>query len=103
MHSFNPTYNGQSRALDIGIINDLDSRWATQLTCAAKTLYPLTQIAQNEPYSLVDGVTNTLQLHGRDRKIANVMFEIKNSLIDTEPGQLRYAKMLAELLSQNLP
>jgi predicted N-formylglutamate amidohydrolase len=102
IHSFNPIYNGQERSLDIGIINDENLDWAQDLTTAAQQFTDIS-VKLNEPYSATDGVTHTLQLHGRDRQLHNVMIEIKNNLIDSEDGQLEFAKILAKLLQENLP
>lgn len=103
IHSFNPTYNGQTRSLDIGFINDTDVSWATQLTMAANAQYSNIEVAQNQPYSAADDVTHTLQLHGTARELSNVMIEINNARISDEAGQLEYAKLVSELLKTNIP
>jgi predicted N-formylglutamate amidohydrolase len=102
IHSFNPIYKGLDRALDIGIINDLDSTWAANLTRAAQANKQLI-VKLNEPYSAADGVTHTLQLHGRNRQLANVMIEINNALITKDQGQGEFASILASLLNNNKP
>ena len=103
IHSFNPTYNGKTRSLDIGIINDRETSWATQLTLAANAQHTHLEIAQNEPYSAADDVTHTLELHGTQRELYNVMIEVNNARISHEDGQLEYAKILSELLKNNIP
>ena len=102
IHSFNPIYRGIERTVDIGIINDIDPTWAASLTAAAQQT-PNIEVAQNQPYSAADGVTHTLQLHGRDRSIDNVMIEVKNNLIDCATGQQYFAKLLNNLLRENHP
>ncbi len=102
IHSFNPVYNGRKRTVDMGIINDQDPRWAQDLTLAAAQFKGIS-VKLNEPYSALDGVTHTLQLHGRARQLDNVMIEIKNDLIAGPKEQLLFAQMLAKLLQENVP
>ncbi len=102
IHSFNPIYNGVERPLDLGIINDQNEPWAKQLTIAAQANNQLT-VELNQPYSASDGVTHTLQLHGRHRQLPNVMIEVKNNLIVSRRGQEKFAIILAQLLQENLP
>ncbi|MEH6445599.1 MAG: N-formylglutamate amidohydrolase [Oceanospirillaceae bacterium] len=102
IHSFNPIYNGKERHLDIGLINDLDPSWAHTLTSAAQQMSDLV-FRQNEPYSAADGVVHTLELHGRNRSLPNVMIEIKNNLIESGSEQLKIASLLARLLQENAP
>lgn len=101
IHSFNPTYNGVERDLDIGFIEDLDPRWSQALTLASQQI-PGVKGVQNQPYSVADGVTHTLQMHGTNRSLANVMIEVKNNLIDSATGQQHYAFLLEKLLRENL-
>jgi len=102
IHSFTPIYNGVERSLDLGIINDQDEPWAKQLTKAAQANSHLT-VKLNQPYSASDGATHTLQLHGCQRQLPCVMMEIKNNLITSQRGQEKFAKLLAQLLQENLP
>lgn len=97
LHSFNPDYNGVKREVDIGIINDSDEHWAQALTQIGQQFSDL-DIRLNEPYSIADGVTHTLQLHGTSRGIANVMIEIKNDLIEERQAQQKFAAILAQML-----
>jgi len=102
IHSFNPIYKGVERSLDMGIIHDLDTAWAEKLTLAAQSINDV-QTLLNEPYSAADEVTHTLQLHGTNRSIPNVMIEIKNNVIDSSAGQQKYAGLLKQLLQHNPP
>ncbi|NQZ31771.1 MAG: N-formylglutamate amidohydrolase [Oceanospirillaceae bacterium] len=101
IHSFNAIYNGVERDVDIGFIEDLDPSWSKALTLATEQI-PGIKGAQNLPYSAFDGVTHTLQMHGTNRSLANVMIEVKNNLIDSAPGQLHFALLLDKLLRENL-
>ncbi|MGB1238041.1 MAG: N-formylglutamate amidohydrolase [Pseudomonadales bacterium] len=99
IHSFTPSYRGEYRGVDIGIINDTDARWAQALTEIAQRQSDY-NVRLNEPYSAADGVTHTLQLHGTARGNSNVMIEIKNTLISTPPGQQAFAQLLATMLEE---
>lgn len=80
LHSFTPTYNGVSRAVDIGLLHDKDETLANAILSTCSTVEDL-QIKLNEPYSSTDGVTHTLREHGTNRDLLNVMIEVKNDLI----------------------
>ncbi|MFT4650995.1 MAG: putative N-formylglutamate amidohydrolase, partial [Flavobacteriales bacterium] len=56
-------------------------------------------VALNQPYEARDGVTHTLEKHGVRRKLLNVMFEVRNDLIDGARGQAQWAQRLGSLIS----
>jgi predicted N-formylglutamate amidohydrolase len=101
VHSFTPVYKGKPRTLDLGILHDSDSRLADRLlrVCGSE---PDLSVRRNEPYGPQDGVTHTLVLHALPRGLENVMLEVRNDLIEDEPGQHRMAERLAPLLGQAL-
>lgn len=81
IHSFTPVYNGHSRAVEIGVLHDTDSRLADAMLENPSTF----NTQRNEPYGPEDGVTHTLRLHGLAGGLLNVMIEIRNDLIaDTD-------------------
>ncbi len=84
IHSFTPVYHGEPRAVEIGILHDIDTRLADSVLEIANGY----QIRRNEPYGPADGVTHTLKRHGLSRGLLNVMIEIRNDLIQT-PDQCR--------------
>lgn len=97
IHSFTRVYNDKKRDVDIGLIHDQDDR----LTLTMLEHAPVNsgfQFALNEPYDKTDGVTHTLEMHGTKNKLANVMIEVCNDLIETPNQQWEVAKMLADLL-----
>lgn len=101
IHSFTPVYRGVRRSLDIGVVHDTDSRFADSLlhVCAGEKDRI---IHRNEPYGPQDGVTHTLKEHGVNRKLLNVMIEIRNSLIKDAAGQQELAERLADKLVRAL-
>lgn len=99
IHSFTPTYKGQPRPVELGILHDSDDRAARILLREAQGSGLNT--ALNQPYSATDGVTHTLRTHALPRELANVMIEVRNDLIDTPAGVSRIAGLLAPML-QNM-
>ncbi len=99
IHSFNPTYFGRPREVELGILHDSDSRLADALLAA---LPGGGTVRRNSPYGPEDGVTHTLRVQGVDRGLPNVMIEIRNDLIATETEQRRMAADLAEALKRAL-
>ncbi|MCG7572557.1 N-formylglutamate amidohydrolase [Phaeobacter sp. CNT1-3] len=93
MHSFTPTYNGQTREVEIGVLHDEDSRFAdAMLACAAD--HTAHVVRRNDPYGPEHGVTHTLKKHALPRGIHNVMIEVRNDLIATADQQAAMAKMM---------
>jgi predicted N-formylglutamate amidohydrolase len=101
VHSFTPVFHGRKRDVELGILHGTDSRFALEMLamrppgCALDTRI-------NEPYGPEDGVTHTLDLHGKPNKLLNVMLEIRNDLIDTADRQREMAEMLAPWIRATL-
>jgi len=101
IHSFTPVYFGVKRNLDIGILHDSDSRFADELLASLQQESHYI-VARNQPYGPGDGVTHTLVQHALPRGLMNVMIEIRNNIIDTQPSQLKMAELLARHLTSVL-
>lgn len=99
IHSFTPVYDGQPRAVELGILHDQDDRMALAMLHQARRHTGL-QVELNQPYAARDGVTHTLRDQAGRRGLANVMIELRNDLIDTPQGVTRIAGQLAPILSQ---
>lgn len=101
VHSFTPVYNDCPRAVELGLLHGRDARFAkamlahTPESCAFNTQL-------NAPYSADDGVAHTLDLHGCDNGLLNVMLEIRNDLIATEADQKAWGDMLAPWITKTL-
>jgi len=102
IHSFNPVYHGRSRPWQIGIIHDEDDRLAGPMIAALGELEGV-KVGVNEPYSPADRVYFTHERHARPRGLACVMIEIRNDEIGDAYGQLRWAGLLAGILSRIVP
>jgi predicted N-formylglutamate amidohydrolase len=97
VHSFTPVYYGTPRAVEIGILHDSDSRLADAMLAAAPAL-PSRRVERNEPYGPQDGVTHSLQLHGLNKGLANVMIEVRNDLLRNPEEEAQMAEELLTLL-----
>lgn len=102
VHSFTPVYRGASRACEIGILHDRDSRLADVLLADWPGDAPW-RASRNDPYGPEDGVTHTLVEHGLPRGWPNVMLEIRNDLIAREAAQSRAGRFLARRIALALP
>lgn len=101
IHSFTPSYHGQLREVEIGILQDTDTRLAdAMLSCVAQHTKANTQ--RNQPYGVTDGVTHTLKEHALPEGHLNVMLEIRNDLIKTAAAQTEMAGMIARWLQDAL-
>ena len=98
IHSFTPVFRGQSRAIEIGILHDADSRFADAVLQVASGY----DIQRNAPYGPADGVTHTLRRHAVPRNLLNVMIEIRNDLIATPEQCAQMAETLADWLRRAL-
>jgi len=97
IHSFTPVYYGTPRAVEIGILHDDDTRLADAMLEQAPALSPRL-VERNEPYGPTDGVTHSLQLHGLDNGLANVMIEVRNDLLRSPQEEAQMAEELLTLL-----
>ncbi|NKB26043.1 MAG: N-formylglutamate amidohydrolase [Rhodobacteraceae bacterium] len=101
IHSFTPTYFGEPRAVEIGILHDSDTRLADAMLGNNGPLSHW-RVARNEPYGPADGVTHTLKEHALARGIANVMIEVRNDLLTSEGEVARIADAMVASLTTAL-
>ncbi len=84
IHSFTPTYHGQARAVEVGVLHDADTRLADAMLGIEQ---PGLKVERNQPYGPEHGVTHTLKEHGLKHDRLNVMLEVRNDLITTAAEQ----------------
>lgn len=101
IHSFTPSYHGQSRSVEIGILHDNDARMADAMLSQAHLL-PHRNIQRNAPYGPNDGVTHSLKLHGIGNGLANVMIEVRNDLLATAEDEGAIVEELLQLIHPGL-
>ena len=97
VHSFNPTWHGEPRSVELGVLHDADARLADALLRALDATGEAERFAvrRNAPYGPDDGVTWTLAEHGLARGLPNVMIEVRSDLIADAAGVERLAAALA--------
>jgi predicted N-formylglutamate amidohydrolase len=97
VHSFTPQLNRAAiRPWHIGILSSVDRRIADPLI-AELSKDPDLCIGDNEPY-VGSFPGDTMERHAHPRNIPHVVLEFRSDLIDTEPGQLMWAKKMATSL-----
>lgn len=101
VHSFNPVFQGQRRACEIGILNDDDTRLADAMLSSWPEDAPW-RAERNVPYGPQDGVTHTLRAQGIARGWPNVMLEIRNDLIATEAAQHEMGRLMSRVVTRAL-
>ena len=99
VHSFNPTWFGQPRTTEIGILNDADPAFADAMLAAAPEE---PAVAANEPYSAADGVTHMLAAHAGPRGLPSAMIEVRADLLADDDGVRRIGWTLAQMLTAAL-
>lgn len=95
VHSFTPTYFGEKRDVEVGILHDGDRRLAGVMLGALRA-HSKFKVEENQPYGPKDQVTHTLATHAVSRGVLNLMIEIRNDLITTAKDQESMAQNLAE-------
>jgi predicted N-formylglutamate amidohydrolase len=96
VHSFTPVFDGVQRPWQIGILWDTDEDIANSLIEHLRQQSVC--VGNNEPYDAHNAVGYTTRVHS-DR---NVLIEIRQDLIDTPAGALRWASVLADTVQTKL-
>lgn len=96
VHSFTPIYHGAPRAVEIGILHDVDSRLADGMLETMQDCRYDTQ--RNEPYGPEHGVTHSLQLYAQTPPLLNVMLEVRNDLLEDAASASDVADVIEKAL-----
>ncbi len=101
VHSFTPVMKGQERPWHIGVLFGPDTRMAMPLI---KYLSENTEICvgENKPYSGYDLFGYTVETHAMPKGYPNILFEIRQDLIDTRHGAEYWAELIAPSLMRVL-
>lgn len=97
IHSFTQNYLNDFRETEVGIIHGKNRVLADHLMAECSFEKSFTA-KRNYPYDGRDGVLHTLELHGENRDLLNVMIEIRNDLISDCEGQEKWAEIFSNLL-----
>ena len=101
VHSFTPSYPGQLRPWQVGLLYNRDRRLAHALLVLLRTDASLC-VGDNEPYQMSDLTDYSLPQHGEQRGILHVGLEIRQDLLTDIPGQQAWVHRLTALLPRAL-
>ena len=93
IHSFNPTYRGHHREVEIGLLHGVDAVFANKMLQLTPPDCPYV-VRLNEPYSAADGVAHTLDVQGAANGLLSVMIEVRNDLLTSAAEQTLIARLL---------
>ncbi len=87
---------GFQRPWHVGVLHSHDSPASTRMLTALGAVEGLV-VGDNQPYAM-DGVDYTIPRHAKRRGLDYLELEVRQDLIEAEPGQDAMASMLAPLL-----
>jgi predicted N-formylglutamate amidohydrolase len=97
MHSFTPSFKGESRAMQVGMLYNKDARLARILLDLLRQEGDLV-VGDNAPYAVTEDSDYGVPTHGEKRGLPHVEVEIRQDLIATPDGQEAWARRFARLL-----
>lgn len=101
LHSFTPVYHGEARPWHVGLLYNRDARLAElflKLLAEDENLC----LGDNQPYTVDDFSDYTIPVHGEQRHIPHLLFELRHDMIGCEADQYRWAHRLAGSLERAL-
>ncbi len=100
MHSFTPVFKGESRAMQVGVLYNRDSRLASILLELLRAEGDLV-VGDNAPYAVSDITDYGVPTHAEKRGLPHVEIEIRQDLIADAAGQAAWAERFHRLLLQS--
>ena len=101
IHSFTPVFWGKKRSIELGVLWDSDDRLPNIFFSYLNKNFRNMSIGDNKPYS-GRMKNDTLYRHGTKQGIANILIEIRQDLISDSAGQLKFSKLIAQPLLDNI-
>lgn len=101
VHSFTPVMKGQERPWHVGVLFGPDTRMALPVIESLSENAEIC-VGENKPYSGYDLFGYTVETHAMPKGYPNVLFEIRQDLIDTQRGAVHWAELIAESLKDVL-
>ncbi len=99
MHSFTPSFKGESRAMQVGMLYNKDPVLAHIMLDLLRKEGDLV-VGDNAPYAITENSDFSVPVHGENRGLPHVEIEIRQDLIADPAGQLAWADRMARLLLQ---
>ena len=98
MHSFTPSFKGERRDMQVGVLFHNDVRMAAVMLDLLRAERGLI-VGENEPYALTDDSDYSEPAHAKGRGLVHVEVEIRQDLIADEAGQVEWASRFAGWLT----
>ena len=97
MHSFTPSFKGERRDMQVGVLFLKDVRMANVMLDLLRAEGDLI-VGENEPYAITDDSDYSVPTHAEGRGLVHVEIEIRQDLIADVTGQVAWADRFARLL-----
>jgi predicted N-formylglutamate amidohydrolase len=97
MHSFTPSFKGETRAMQVGVLFNKDVRLARIMLDLLRQEGDIV-IGENAPYAITDLSDYSVPTHAEKRGLNYLEIEIRQDLIATGEGQAAWADRFARLL-----
>jgi predicted N-formylglutamate amidohydrolase len=98
MHSFTPSFKGENRAMQVGMLYNKDPKLAHILLDLLRQEGDLT-VGDNAPYAITEDSDYGIPTHGEKRGLPHIEIEIRQDLIATPNGQKSWANRFARWLT----
>jgi predicted N-formylglutamate amidohydrolase len=99
MHSFTPSFKGESRAMHVGMLYNNDPRLALILLDLLRQEGDLV-VGDNAPYAITADSDYGVPVHAERRGLPHIEVEIRQDLIAEPRGQQEWAERFARLLTR---
>ena len=100
IHSFTPSFGGNKRSTELGILWDSDNRLPDIFFNYLNKNHKDIIVGNNKPYS-GRMKNDTLYRHGTKQGLANILIEIRQDLIIDSAKQKEFSKLIAQPLLEN--
>jgi predicted N-formylglutamate amidohydrolase len=97
MHTFTPLYEGNPRALEVGVLFDREEALALRLVELFRSAG--LRAAPNEPYSGRAGLIHVVERHARTHDRRAIEMEVRQDLAVDPAFRARFLPLLAELVA----
>ena len=101
IHSFTPVYDRRARPMEVGVLFDDHEAHARRVVGALAN--EGFAVAENEPYSGLDGLIYAARRHGRAHGVVYLELEVRNDLIATPELARALAPRIARALTARAP
>ena len=97
MHSFTPTFKGESREMHVGVLYDKDPRLALIMLDLLRAEGDLV-VGENAPYAITALSDYSVPAHAEPRGLNHLELEIRQDLIASASSQKAWAERFSRLL-----